>query len=94
MTLDSKLGVLATSAGNGGFPGVFFGLKQGGIEEIFACDSAGNIGGSGLAKKVYKVPPIFAKEELIKSIIDITKSEKINVVLPLSTIDQDFFFCI
>jgi hypothetical protein len=91
MNSISKINVLATSAGNNGFPAVYYGLKICGIDNIIACDSRENPGGSWLAKKVYQVPEIHNAKLLIKEILNICSLNEIGMILPLSTLDQEFF---
>lgn len=88
-----QITVLATSAGNDGFPSVFAELKGSSEVDfrIVAVDVRGEAVGLQLADAAYLVPTRAHAEELMLALREIVEREQVDVLLPLSTLDQPFF---
>ncbi len=85
--------VLATSAGNDGFPAVLDALKANGERNIrvLGVDSDEAAAGIRICDKGWTVPSRIAAKELLDQLLSIARAEQVDVLYPLSTEDQEFF---
>jgi len=92
MSLD-PIDILVTSVGNDGFPSVLQGIKSNSerLVRVVGVDSQPSAPGLYLADKGYLVPLRSAREKLLNRLAEICRKEKIHVIYPLSTEDQEFF---
>lgn len=83
--------VICTSAGNDGFPSVLQALKADPAVAVTGVDANPQAAGLILADEGRTVPLRSKAEQLITSILDLAQPDRANILLPLSTEDQDFF---
>ena len=91
MIMLNNIKILATSSGNAAFPAVIQGLREAGFYEVYACDAREGAGASKLAKKFFRVPSLIDEDKFEREFLRILELEKVQVILPLSTIDQEYF---
>lgn len=87
------INILMTSVGNDGFPAVLQALKSNSERDIrvIGVDIRPSAAGLYLADQGYLVPPRSAGEQLLEFLFDICHQEKVSIIYPLSTEDQEFF---
>jgi carbamoyl-phosphate synthase large subunit len=85
--------VLLTSVGNDGSPATLAALREATDRKVFTVgvDVRDSAPGLYLADRGYLVPPRRDSGQLLKRLHDICDREKIELIYPLSTEDQNFF---
>lgn len=85
--------ILATSVGNDGFPSVRPALKENGEREVHIVGADINPVAAGLLMSDVGtvIPPRSQPEELIDRLVQVCRNTAVDVLLPLSTEDQEFY---
>ena len=91
MMFIDKIHVLCTSSGNTGFPSVFRALNMDTDITITAIDSDPLAIGLRMASRNAVVAPREDEEKLLEDIVHLLIPGFKNILLPLSTEDQDFY---
>jgi carbamoyl-phosphate synthase large subunit len=93
MKMLDPVNVLLTSVGNDGFPAVLQALKSNPERDIrvIGVDIRPSAPGLYLADEGYLVPPRSAREHLLERLAEICCDERVSIIYPLSTEDQEFF---
>ena len=88
-----KINILLTSAGNDGCPSVINSLRKNGEREIeiTAVDCNRDSAGLHLADCYFVVPKRDDEVAFINAILLICQIRSIEIIFPLSTLDQEFF---
>jgi biotin carboxylase len=89
----NPLTVLATSVGTDSFPAVIRALKANTERElrIIGVDIRSTASGLYLADQGYLVPPRSQPEQLLQRLDAICSAERVQILYPFSTEDQEFF---
>jgi carbamoyl-phosphate synthase large subunit len=93
MSMPEPINILMTSVGNDGFPAVLHALKLKSDVNIrvVGVDIRASAPGLYLADKGYVVPPRSAREQFLQCLFEICRKERVRIIYPLSTEDQEFF---
>lgn len=89
--LQGSTHVICTSAGNQGFPSVLIGLKRNPTVLVTAVDCDPHATGPRLADRNFTLPLRVQTQDLIHELSRLYFDGFQNIILPLSTEDQDFY---
>lgn len=86
--MENKINILLTGAGSPGGPGIIKAILEDTQNfNLYICDADKNASGKYLLKEKFRIIPKASDHEFINMLLKICKKEKINLIIPLVTLE-------